>query len=64
MQAEEEAKHSAFLTDSTLGPMGDKGHLAKHSDDSAQAVIIMNARCIIQNVNKVGSGGGVGGQCV
>ena len=58
MLAEEEKKQNTFLTDATLGPVsrGKKGQ-AKHAmDDNTKAVIIMNAKCIIQNVNKVHDG--------
>ncbi|GAX78754.1 hypothetical protein CEUSTIGMA_g6191.t1 [Chlamydomonas eustigma] len=53
MRIEEEGKRNAFLTDTTVGLTNGRGHIAKNADDNTQAVIIMNAKCIIQNVNKV-----------
>ncbi|GAX73349.1 hypothetical protein CEUSTIGMA_g802.t1 [Chlamydomonas eustigma] len=44
MQAEEHAQRSAFLTESAMAE-GKGG-------DNSKAVIIINAKCIIQNVNK------------
>ncbi len=48
MQAEEDAKRSAFLTESATAQVAGKG-----GDDTSKAVIIMNAKCIVQNINKV-----------
>jgi hypothetical protein len=56
MLVEEEKKHNAFMLDATLGPgtNGNKGEIAKNAmDENTKAVIIMNAKCLIQNVNKV-----------
>ncbi len=53
MQAEEELKHNAFLNDSAFAPAGAKGTIARNVDEATQGVVIMNAHCIIQSVNKV-----------
>ncbi|GAX73347.1 hypothetical protein CEUSTIGMA_g800.t1 [Chlamydomonas eustigma] len=50
MQMEEDAKHNAFLTDSAM--VGEMGNMARGADDSSKAVIIMDARCIVQSINK------------
>ncbi len=51
MKAEEDAKQSAFLTESATAQ-----HAAgKAGDGTTKAVIIMNAKCIMQNINKVSS---------
>ncbi|GAX73356.1 hypothetical protein CEUSTIGMA_g809.t1 [Chlamydomonas eustigma] len=47
MQAEEDAKRSAFLTETAMA--AGKGKAAR---DNSKAVIIMNAKCMMQSVNK------------